>query len=181
MFVEPTPVRPRPDRWVGLAVGLLALTFVVVAASVAAGGIAPSAQPSAVPTDAAIAPSAAPAVRRTVPAARTAELHGTIVPDGGGGEPQVAFWGWVPSQFIWAEVSIDVGLQRVSAPAIRVAAEGTFSGTADLGPANAALERVVVRLSGSNEVQLFAVPLVTIAVGGTAPRPAREQASSRSR
>jgi hypothetical protein len=183
MLVEPTPVRPPRNRWLALGTVALALIAVVVAAGLATRGTARAPeQAAAVSPASAVATSSVPAQDRTA-VARVADLHGTVVANALAGSGSVlAFWGSVPTQFSWATVDVMEGDRRLTGAAVRVTAEGSFGGTLDLGLLGTNIDRVVVSLSGLNDVQLFAVPLLTTAIGGPTLRPiARDGRSSRSR
>jgi hypothetical protein len=166
MLVQPTPVRPRRDRWLALSAAALVVVSLLVATGLAAREPAPTSTPTAVAT-AVVGGEHSPgpgAARSAVPV-RPAELHALVVRDPAQDGSIVAFWGLVPTQFSWADVDIDTGSGHVSGPAVRVDALGSFGGTIHLGPAETAGDRLVIRVSGLNDAQLSAVPLLTLIVG----------------
>jgi hypothetical protein len=183
MLVEPTRVRPPRNRWLALLTVALAVISAMVAAGLATRGTARAPeQAAAVSPPSAVATSRVPVQDRTA-VARVADLHGTVVANARAGSGSLlAFWGSVPTQFGWATLDLIEGDRRVGGTSVRVAGEGSFSGTIDLGPLGTDVDHVVVRLSGLNDVQLFAVPLLTVAIGGPTLRPmVRDGRSSQSR
>ena len=156
MLVEPTRVHASRGRWIGgLLVGLLGIATLSLIASLNPGSPQPAA-PSQ-PTTAAVLGTPRPPF--VTLAARPAELEVRLVSGS-----LLELDGWVPGQFGWAAVDVLDGERRLGGPAMRVDPDGTFSGTVDLSSWGATVDRMIVRLSGLNDVQLYAVPLLTVLV-----------------
>lgn len=180
MLVKPTRVRSGRDRR-GAAVGLVlaamaaAATLIAIAQPGAPGGLGPNAastrEAGSLPPASDGHPTAAPdLVARAEP--RSASLDARLAyAVGPGGKPVLRLMvsGWLPAQYGWATIDVVSGGRSFGGPSLRLASDGFFGDSVSLDQ-DVAAAGVVLRLSGLNEEQLQAVPLLSVTV--SAPRPA---------